>query len=152
MNITKKIKEIVQPVIEEMGYAFVDMNYGRNGSKWLLQIFIYKDGGIAVADCQLISKQLNYELDRHPDILTHPYYLEISSPGLDRQLKTEADFRRNINEEVKIKLYDPIENNKIFTGKIINVDHRNIVIEDLSGLKRHVAIENINKANLRIRI
>ena len=94
-ELRKEIYPLAEEVAEELGYEIVDIEF-QNGSKHdLLSIFIYKKEGIDLDDCTEMSRNLEKKLD-DLDILKNPYYLEISSPGLDRPLKTKDDYRRNV--------------------------------------------------------
>ena len=113
-ELRKEIYPLAEEVAEELGYEIVDIEF-QNGSKHdLLSIFIYKKEGIDLDDCTEMSRNLEKKLD-DLDILKNPYYLEISSPGLDRPLKTKDDYRRNVGKEVELKLYAPIDGKKEFS-------------------------------------
>ena len=113
-ELRKEIYPLAEEVAEELGYEIVDIEF-QNGSKHdLLSIFIYKKEGIDLDDCTEMSRNLEKKLD-DLDILKNPYYLEISSPGLDRPLKTKDDYRRNVGKEVDLKLYAPIDGKKEFS-------------------------------------
>lgn len=113
-GLKKEIYPLAEEVAEELGYEIVDIEF-QNGSKHdLLSIFIYKKDGIDLNDCTDMSRNLEKKLD-DLEILENPYYLEISSPGLDRPLKTKDDYRRNIGNEVDVKLYAPIDGKKEFS-------------------------------------
>lgn len=113
-ELKKEIYPLAEEVAEELGYEIVDIEF-QNGSKHdLLSIFIYKKDGIDLNDCTDMSRNLEKKLD-DLEILENPYYLEISSPGLDRPLKTKDDYRRNIGNEVDVKFYAPIDGKKEFS-------------------------------------
>jgi len=152
VSVTQKITEIVKNQVENLGYEFVDLNYGKRGKTWYLQIFVDKENGIKIDDCAKISQELGYELDRHPDLLTHTYQLEVSSPGLDRLLKTENDFIKYKGRNIKIKLYNPLENYRMWQGRIIDFREGKLVFEDKEGKQRAVELDNIASANLEVKI
>ena len=125
----KELKEKIYPLAEdvarELGYEIVDIEF-QNGSKHdLLSIFIYKKEGIDLDDCTEMSRSLEKKLD-NLEALKNPYYLEISSPGLDRPLKTKDDYRRNVGNEVDVKLYAPIDGQKEFSFVLDKYDDENI--------------------------
>ena len=125
----KELKRVIYPlaeeVAEELGYEIVDIEF-QNGSKHdLLSIFIYKKEGIDLDDCTEMSRSLEKKLD-NLEVLKNPYYLEISSPGLDRPLKTKDDYRRNVGNEVDVKLYAPIDGQKEFSFVLKKYDDENI--------------------------
>ena len=92
-NIADRARELAVPLAENMGFEIVDVEYARHGSDWNLAVYIDKRGGIFIDDCERLSKELSAALDGE-DIFNKAYNLIVSSPGLDRPLKTEADFRR----------------------------------------------------------
>jgi len=126
-ELKKEIYPLAEEAAKELGYEVVDIEF-QNGSKHnLLSIFIYKAEGIDLDDCTEMSRKIDKKLDEL-DILKDPYYLEISSPGLDRPLKTKDDYRRNIGKEVDVKLYAPIENKKEFTAVLTRYDDENVYL------------------------
>ncbi len=149
MSITQELINIVKSEIEDMGYEFVDLKYGKKGSRWFLQVFADKEGGITIDDLGSISRHLNYEFDRHPDILEHSYSLEVSSPGLDRQLKTKEDFEKCMNKDIKLIT---IDNSQVWEGKVLEVNEGNIIIRDREGIHKVVPVDNIAKASLKVKI
>ena len=101
----------------------------KEGSNWYLRVYIDKEGGINVDDCELISRALSDLLDEH-DFIDEAYVLEVSSPGLGRPLKKDKDFQRSIGEEVEIKLYKPKDGSKDYRGILKSYDRNSIVIEE----------------------
>ena len=96
----KKTEEILNPMMEEHGFELVDVEYVKEGGSWYLRAYIDKPGGIAINDCEVISRALSDKLDEE-DFIEDSYILEVSSPGLGRPLKKEKDFQRNLGEEVE---------------------------------------------------
>ena len=96
----KKAEELLLPMMEENGFELVDVEYVKEGGSWYLRAYIDKPGGIAINDCELISRALSDKLDEE-DFIEDSYILEVSSPGLGRPLKKEKDFQRNLGEEVE---------------------------------------------------
>ena len=124
-ELKREIYPLAEKVAEELGYEIVDIEF-QNGSKHdLLSIFIYKKEGIDLDDCTEMSRSLEKKLD-NLEALKNPYYLEISSPGLDRPLKTKDDYRRNVGNEVDVKLYAPIDGQKEFSFVLDKYDDENI--------------------------
>ncbi|MDU6743095.1 ribosome maturation factor RimP [Peptoniphilus harei] len=124
-ELKREIYPLAEEVAEELGYEIVDIEF-QNGSKHdLLSIFIYKKEGIDLDDCTEMSRSLEKKLD-NLEVLENPYYLEISSPGLDRPLKTKDDYRRNVGNEVDVKLYAPIDGQKEFSFVLDKYDDENI--------------------------
>ena len=115
MSVTKDVATLAQPVIEGLNMDLIDTEYIKEGSKWILRLYIDKDGGVGLDDCQIVSEALTDLLD-NADIIKTPYTFEVSSPGLDRPLKTDKDFRRYKGETVEVHLYAPLEKSKLYTG------------------------------------
>ncbi len=127
-NRVEKIAEkLVIPIIENEEFELVDVEYKKEGSNWYLRIYIDKPGGITLDDCQKVSEQLSDELDRE-DPIKENYFLEVSSPGLDRPLKKEADFIRFKGEIVEVKLYEPLNGNKIIEGELVGLENNIIKV------------------------
>ncbi|MGM0567640.1 MAG: ribosome maturation factor RimP [Elusimicrobiota bacterium] len=152
MSVTKELTDIVKEEVSRLGYEYVDLNYGRKGKSWFLQVFCDKEGGLTVKDCSRISREVSYELDRHPELFSHSYNLEVSSPGLNRPLKTERDFKRHIGEKVKIKLFAPVNEERIWVGDIVDASEGKAVIKIKDGQKLNLDMENIANAKLEVKI
>lgn len=114
-----RTEQLVTPLVQKNSFELVDVEYVKEGANWYLRTYIDKDGGITVDDCEIISRELSDLLDKE-DFIPDAYILEVSSPGLGRQLKKEKDFKRSLGEEVEVKLYKGIElqNEK---GKMVKV-------------------------------
>ncbi|MBQ3546099.1 MAG: ribosome maturation factor RimP [Lachnospiraceae bacterium] len=124
-----KTEELVMPLIEQNNFELVDVEYVKEGSNWYLRVYIDKENGINVDDCELISRALSDLLDEK-DFIEEAYILEVSSPGLGRPLKKEKDFARSIGEEVDIKLYRMKNGRKDYTGFLKAYDKETITIEE----------------------
>ena len=103
------------PVLAEHNFELWDVEYVKEAGTWYLRAYIDKEGGIAVDDCEVISRILSDWLDQ-TDFIEESYILEVSSPGLGRPLKKERDFERSLGEEVEIRLYKALNKQKEFTG------------------------------------
>ena len=103
------------PLVDAHGFELVDVEYVKEGGSWYLRAYIDKPGGIAVDDCEVISRALSDLLDEH-DFIEDSYILEVSSPGLGRPLKKEKDFVRSQGELVEVRTYRAIQHQKEFTG------------------------------------
>ena len=113
----QRTEELLTPLVEQHQFELVDVEYVKEGGNWYLRAYIDKPGGITVDDCEVISRALSDLLDVH-DYIDEAYILEVSSPGLDRPLKKEADFKRAQGKLVDIKLYQPIDNKKEYQGEL----------------------------------
>lgn len=114
-EIVERVEELVTPIIDENDFELVDVEYVKEGANWYLRVYADKDGGITIDDCVLISRALEQKLDEE-DFIQDAYILEVSSPGLGRQLKKDKDFKRSLGEKVKCKLFKAINKQKEFEG------------------------------------
>lgn len=124
----ERVYEIVSPIAQQLGLRIWDVRYLKEGASYFLRIFIDKDEGITIEDCENMSRAIDKPLD-DADPIKDAYYLEVSSPGLERELVKEEHFKQFIGAEVKVKLYRPVDKQKEFTGKLINYENGNVIIE-----------------------
>ncbi|MCI9621190.1 MAG: ribosome maturation factor RimP [Dorea sp.] len=128
----KNTEEILLPMMEELGFELVDVEYVKEGSTWYLRAYIDKPGGINIDDCETVSRRLSDILDEK-DYIDEAYILEVSSPGLGRPLKKEKDYKRSLGEEVEIRTYRMIDRQKEFTGILKAYDEKTVTIEPEGG-------------------
>lgn len=126
-GIVEIVKQICEPIVDELGYELVDVEFLKEGSNYFLRIYLDKQGGINLDDCQRMSQQLSDKLDER-DPITVPYYLEVSSPGLDRPLKTDKDLKRNLGREIEVKLYEPLNGKKIIEGALEAYEEKAVIV------------------------
>ena len=124
----QKTEEILIPIMEELGFELVDVEYVKEGSSWYLRAYIDKPGGININDCETVSRRLSDILDEK-DFIDDAYIMEVSSPGLGRPLKKEKDFKRSLGMEVDIRTYRMIDRQKEFTGILVSYDEKTVTIE-----------------------
>lgn len=127
-EIVARAEELATPIIEENDFELVDVEYVKEGANWYLRIYADKEGGITIDDCVFISRALEQKLDEE-DFIKDPYILEVSSPGLGRQLKKEKDFQRSLGEKVECKLYKAINKQKEFEGILKEVTEDTVTLE-----------------------
>ena len=123
-----KTEQLIQPLIDANNCELVDVEFVKEGSDWYLRVYIDKDGGITVDDCELISRAFNEILDRE-DYISEQYIFEVSSPGLMRPLKKEKDYKRSVGKLIDIKLYKPVDKCKEFTGVLDSYDKDTVTIK-----------------------
>lgn len=109
------IENLCEDVTSELGYELVDVEYIKESGDYYLRVYIHKPGGVNLDDCQIVSEKLSEKLD-DSDMIQKAYYLEVSSPGLDRPLKTDRDLERNLGKEVEVNLYKAVDGVKKFEG------------------------------------
>ncbi|MBE5961311.1 MAG: ribosome maturation factor RimP [Lachnospiraceae bacterium] len=142
-----KAEQLVAPIMEEHNFELVDVEYVKEVGTWYLRYYIDKEGGISVNDCEVVSRALSDLLDVN-DFIPDAYILEVSSPGLGRQLKKDKHFARSIGEEVEVKLYKGINKQKDFSGILVDFDENKIVIEISEG--NNMEFERSNVAMVRL--
>ena len=130
----QKTEEILNPIMEELEFELVDVEYVKEGSMWYLRAYIDKPGGITVNDCEAVSRAFSDKLDEN-DFIEDSYIMEISSPGLDRPLKKEKDFARSMGKLVEIRTYRPIEKQKEFCGILNAYDESSVTIDEDGQLR-----------------
>lgn len=123
----KKAEALILPIINKNNYELVDVEFVREGSNWFLRAYVDKEGGFSVNDCEKVSREFSDLLDKE-DFIDESYILEISSPGLGRPLKKDKDFERSLGEEVEVKLYKAVENQKEFSGILEAYDTQTVTI------------------------
>jgi ribosome maturation factor RimP len=126
--INKRVEEVVLPVLGELGLELVEVQYRREQSGWVLRLIIDKPDGVNLDDCAVASRELSQLLDIE-DFIDQAYNLEVSSPGLDRPLKSLTDFQRFIGRKAKIKTIEPIAGEHVFIGNIQQTEGESIVLE-----------------------
>lgn len=126
-NYERRAEQLLIPLMEQNNFELVDVEYVKEVGNWYLRAYIDKEGGISVDDCELVSRAFSDLLDAE-DFIQDAYILEVSSPGLGRQLKKEKDFARSIGEEIEVKLYKAIDKQKEFTGILTAYDKDTITM------------------------
>ena len=132
-NYESRVEKYLLPLMDEHHFELVDVEYVREAGTWYLRAYIDKEGGIAVDDCEVISRKLGEWLDKE-DFIDESYILEVSSPGLGRPLKKEKDFIRSMGKDVDVRLYRQIDKQKEFTGALSAYDENTVTLtmEDVS--------------------
>ncbi|NIK10827.1 ribosome maturation factor RimP [Alkalibacillus almallahensis] len=110
-------EEIVQPIVEDMNLELVDVEFVKEGKNHFLRVYVDKEGGVDIEDCERVSEKLSEELDQR-DPIEQAYFLEVSSPGVERKLKKREDFERFEGSYIYVKTYEPIDGDKEFFGDL----------------------------------
>lgn len=116
-EIIAAVTEIIEPAISDLGYELVEVQYRREPVGLVLRVYIYHEDGIGIDDCARVSHEIEHLLEVE-DLIEYSYHLEVSSPGLDRPLKTERDFARALGEKVRVTTREPIEGKNVWQGVI----------------------------------
>ena len=148
-NVVKIIEEHCKPIVEELGYDLVDLEYVKENGNYFLRFYIGKPEGITIDDCQKISEIVGEKLDEI-DPIEESYYLEVSSPGLDRPLKTDRDLKRNIGKNVEISLYKSIGGKKKYSGELLDFTEGHIKIKGDRSEYKEIERDVISNIKLSI--
>jgi ribosome maturation factor RimP len=149
-DISEQIRQILYPILESMGLTLWDLEFHKQGPQWLLRIFIDREsGGVTLNDCETVNRDLGAALDVE-DIITHPYTLEVSSPGLDRTLSKPEHFARFTGSMVKIKTFQPINGQKVFRGSLLGLVEGMVSIKLETGTVLEIPVTGITKASLEV--
>jgi ribosome maturation factor RimP len=129
----KPVKEIAREIVTQglagTEYELVDVQFKSERGKWMLTVFVDKPGGVTLADCELVNQIIDPILDSREEVAGRHDYLIVSSPGLDRPIQTDSDFRRNLGRLLDVKLFTPLCGKKEFTGTLRAFDDENVVLE-----------------------
>jgi ribosome maturation factor RimP len=147
-SIYQLVSKLIEPIVTEHNIDLVDVEYIKAGKFWILRVFIDKKQGVTVLDCQKLSREIEDLIEVH-ELISDPYTLEVSSPGLDRPLKSEADFLRNKEKQIQLKTYAPIEGRKNFSGIVLGVKDRILLLKDKDDCLE-LELANIAQAKLVI--
>ena len=154
-SLLDELLNLVQPILDDLGFELVDLNYAHEGSDLFLRIFIDKPGGVNLDDCASISREVGALLEVE-DAIKDAYRLEVSSPGMDRPLKRPADFERFAGERVKVKAKGSIDpdgrghTRKTFTGELIGFKDGRVCIRQLDkkGGEVEIPLTELDQARL----
>ncbi len=146
-----KVREITAPVLSDMGFELDDMELKKMGSKFLLRIFIDKEGGVTIDDCAKASREIEAQLDVQ-DPMPAAYMLEVSSPGLDRPLRKPGDFKRFSGKTVRIVTLTAIEDQTFFIGEISAAGDTGVELLLPKGRVVNIPYEDISRARLEVKV
>lgn len=153
-NTVEVVANIANPIAEEKGYRVVDIEYVKEGKNWFLRIYIDKPGGVDLNDCAAFNELVSEQLDTiEPDPIPYAYYLEVSSPGAERPLKTEEDFELAVGRYIHISLFEPVEKANVYEGTLQELTDEKAVMEVKEKNKTkeiEILRTNISKARLAI--
>ncbi|MDX8046976.1 ribosome maturation factor RimP [Gracilibacillus sp. S3-1-1] len=151
-KVVQQTEELVHPILEELSLELVDIVYEKEGPNWFLRVYIDKDGGVDIDECGQVSEKLSEKLDEF-DPISEAYFLEVSSPGVERPLKKESDFEKNVGKHVYVKTYEPFDGKKEFTGDLVDFkdNYATIQFKDKTRQKEvEIPFAKIAKARLAV--
>lgn len=123
-----QIYEMVKPIADELNYEIYHIEYVKENGEYYLRIYIEKEGGITLNDCEALSRRVSDIMDEK-DPIEEAYFLEVSSPGLNRNLFTESHYKRFVGREIMVKLTKAIDGKKNIKGILKEVNEENIIVE-----------------------
>ena len=126
-KITDIVTGLARPVVEEEGCSLWEVEYVREAGSWYLRVFIDKDGGVGIDDCERISRRLDPMLDE-ADPIPDSYVFEVGSAGAERELRRPGDFEQFMGSEVEVRLYQPVNGSKTFVGELTGYDKGNVSV------------------------
>lgn len=152
VDVASRIAALAEPLVASLGMELVDLEYRREGREMVLRLYIDREGGVTLDDCAAVSRELSTLLDVEDAIPGH-YNLEVSSPGLNRPLKKEADYRRYQGRLVKVRTFELLTDDagnkrKTFSGEIIGLEEGVVRLRLTEGQTAGIPLAKIAKANL----
>lgn len=146
-NTVDKITELVTPYAKELGLSIWDVRFLKEGVTWYLRIFIDRQGGVSVDDCADLSRAINKPLDQ-ADVIEQAYVLEVSSPGIERELRTDAHFESSIGKAVMVRTIRPIDGVRDFSGTLRSFDGTAITVLFSDGKEMTVNVKETSFVKL----
>lgn len=150
VKVTDLVAREITPFLEENGYELFMTEFVKEGKDWYLRVYIDKEEGISIADCEKVSGFLGKRLDEL-DPIEQNYFLEVSSPGMDRPLIKDSDYEKYKGRIVDVMLYKGVDGSKQFTGELLGLENNTVMIkDDLSGQERAFSMESVAKVKLAV--
>jgi ribosome maturation factor RimP len=152
VDVASRITELAEPLLASLGMELVEVEYRREGREMVLRLYIDREGGVTLDDCAAASRELSALLDVEDFIPGH-YSLEVSSPGLNRPLKKESDYRKYQGRLVKVRTFELLADDagnrrKTFTGELLGLEEGVVRLRLTEGQTAGIPLEKIAKANL----
>ena len=147
-KVTETVTALAAPIAAELGLELWDVEYVREAGQWFLRIYIDRDGGVSINDCESLSRALDPVLDE-ADPIPDSYVFEVSSAGAERELKRPGDFERFMGSPVEVRLYKPVDGSKSFVGTLSGYDNGNLT---LTAAGKTLAFEKSQIAQVRLRV
>lgn len=149
-KITETVAKLAQPVVEQEGCSLWDVEYLREAGTWYLRVYIDKEGGVSIDDCERISRALDPLLDE-ADPIPESYVFEVGSAGAERELKRPSDFDKFMGSKVELRLYQPLEGSKSFVGTLCGYENSSVTI-NIAGAGKRFEKEKVAQVRLRTEI
>ena len=147
-KITDKVTALARPIVEEEGCSLWDVESVREAGSWYLRVFIDKEGGVSIDDCERISRRLDPILDEE-DPIPDSYVFEVGSAGAERELKRPSDFEQFMGSQVEVKLYQPVKGSTAFVGTLSGYDQGKVTV---TVGKETMTFEKAQTAQVRLHV
>ncbi len=134
-GIADRVRTIIQPTADELGYYLWDVEYAKEGADYILRVTIDNDEGITIDDCETMTRAIDPILDEH-DPIEDSYLLEVSSPGIERELTRDDHFALCVGEKVEVRLYAPVDGSRVWVGILGEIDADGQVPVETAGTTR----------------
>ena len=147
-KVTETVTALAAPVAEKLGLELWDVEYIREAGQWFLRVYIDKDGGVSINDCEALSRALDPVLDE-ADPIPDSYVFEVSSAGAERELKRPGDFERFMGSGAEVRLYQPVNGSKSCVGTLSGYDNGSVT---LTAAGKELTFEKSQIAQVRLRV
>ncbi|UQS83496.1 ribosome maturation factor RimP [Bombilactobacillus thymidiniphilus] len=153
-SVTESIEQMVNPILSKYGFYLVEIEYVKEGNSWYLRLYIDKPAGIDIEECSLVNQELSDVLDEQdPDLIPHAYFLEVSSPGAERPIKTERDLQLAKEQFIHVSLYQKLNGQKVFEGTLVDYNAQELILEiKVKTHKQQITIARKSIASMRLAI
>ena len=147
-KVTETVTALAAPIAAELGLELWDVEYIREAGQWYLRVYIDKDGGVSINDCEALSRALDPVLDE-ADPIPDSYVFEVSSAGAERELKRPGDFERFMGSGAEVRLYQPVNGSKSYVGALSGYDNGSVT---LTCAGKELTFEKSQIAQVRLRV
>ena len=147
--VVERVREFAESLLPSLGLELYDIQFRREGHGWVLRLIIDSPDGVSLDQCSKVSRETGDFLDVE-DLIEHAYNLEVSSPGVERQLRTADECRRFVGDRVRVKLAEELEGQRVYVGRMTDIEDTTLVVETEEGKTYRFPWEKIKKARLSL--
>jgi len=144
------IEKLMLPIVEKHKFELEDVEFVKEGANWYLRIYIDKPGGVTIDDCQVVSEELSDRLDE-TDPIEQAYFLEVSSPGLEKTLKKDRDFIKYSGQPIELSLFQAVDGTKRFEGELLGLKENKISVKLDNGLVKEFEREKVSSVKRAVK-
>ncbi len=148
-TVIDRVREFAESLLPALGLELFDVQFRREGHGWVLRLVVDKEEGVTLDDCSQVSRETSDFLDVE-DIIEHAYHLEVSSPGLERPLRTLEECRRHLGKKARIKLRQEIDSQRLIIGELMAAEDNNLQVRTDQGATHNIDWHNVQKARLTL--